>query len=43
MNRPIFLTRTQRVMHVVPQILALIVVFGLFIGLGLLIGYGVSK
>lgn len=43
MNRPIFLTRTQRVLPVIRQLLALVVVFGLFIGTGLLIAYEVSK
>lgn len=43
MNRPIFLTRTQRVLPVVRQLLALAVVLGLFIGLGLVLGHGISQ
>ncbi len=43
MNRPIFLTRTQRVLPVIRQLLALAVVVGLFVGIGLVLGYGVSK
>ena len=41
--RPLFLTRTRRVMRVIPQLLALATVLGLFIGLGLLVGYGISQ
>jgi hypothetical protein len=42
-NRPIFLTRTQRLTHGLRHLLATLVVFGLFIGLGLLLGYGVTQ
>jgi hypothetical protein len=39
MNRPLFLTRTQRVLPVVRQVLVLVVVLGLFVSLGLVIGH----
>lgn len=43
MTRPIFLTRTQRLTHGLRNLLATVIVFGLFIGLGLVIGYGVTQ
>jgi hypothetical protein len=43
MNRPIFLTRTQRVLHATRLLVATIAVFGMFIAVGLLIAYEVSK
>lgn len=43
MNRPIFLTRTQRLTHGLRHLVATVIVFGLFIGLGLVIGYGVTQ
>lgn len=41
--RPIFLTRTQRLTHMLRHVVATIIVFGMFIGTGLLIAYEVSK
>lgn len=38
MNRPIFLTRTQRMLPVARRVLAAVVVFGLFAGIGIVIG-----
>jgi hypothetical protein len=43
MNRPLFLTRTQRLTHGLRNLVATIIVFGLFNGTGLLIAYEVSK
>lgn len=43
MNRPIFLTRTQRVLPIVRQLLSLVVVLALFVGLGLVIGHWASS
>lgn len=43
MNRPIFLTRAQRLRHSVGRVLSIIVVLGLFAGIGLLLGYEVAR
>ena len=43
MNRPIFLTRTQRVMPRLKRVLLALVVFGCFVFYGVLIGLGVSS
>lgn len=43
MNRPIFLTRTQRAAPILRRALAGAVVVGLFVGLGLAIGWWVAR